>query len=372
MTNFISVLVIVIFSTGALAKTPQEILADYEKKVIDMHTHSVCWPPLNEPKDCYINPEFEKIKVGGVFSKLDAYFSAFGVTRAELEKESSGVIFRKLSQRVADSKYLNSALVLALDGYYDENGEFDKQRTHVFISNQLTAKWTDEFSNLHFGASVNPNRKDALKELDWAKAHGSKVIKWIPCTMGINPSNKKHIPFYKKLVDLNLPLLSHTSTEDSFLKSQNSLCDPKLLELPLSLGVTVIASHAATKSPRRVTRRGQKHKPSFFENLLDLAGKYPKLYVDNSSLTQVNKYNHLEYTLIEELQGRVLYGSDWPLINAGLLGIPLVSHEYYRIPRDWKRYIRTLTNEFDRDLALKAALGMPLSTVSDTLDFLGF
>ena len=37
--------------------------------------------------------------------------------------------------------------------------------------------------------------------------------------MEINPDDPKLIPFYKKMVELNLPLLSHTGREGSFSRS---------------------------------------------------------------------------------------------------------------------------------------------------------
>ncbi|NIT61545.1 MAG: metal-dependent hydrolase, partial [Aliifodinibius sp.] len=64
--------------------------------------------------------------------------------------------------------------------------------------------------------------------------------------MYIDPSNPAFIPFYKKMVELNIPLLSHTGMEKSFAGARDELADPVKLELPLRLGVTVIAAHIST------------------------------------------------------------------------------------------------------------------------------
>ena len=64
--------------------------------------------------------------------------------------------------------------------------------------------------------------------------------------MEIDPDDPKLIPFYQKMVELHLPLLSHTGEEKSFSRADEDLGDPDKLRLPLSLGVTVIAAHIAS------------------------------------------------------------------------------------------------------------------------------
>ncbi len=53
------------------------------------------------------------------------------------------------------------------------------------------------------------------------------------------------------------------------------------LELPLSLGVTVIAAHIAST--------GKNNGKGKFERLLPLFQRFEYLYTDISSLTQINK-----------------------------------------------------------------------------------
>ena len=69
--------------------------------------------------------------------------------------------------------------------------------------------------------------------------------KWLPPIQHIDPANQRLVPFYLRLKELGLPLLSHTGSEHSFTRARNELGDPERLRLPLSLGVTVIAAHAA-------------------------------------------------------------------------------------------------------------------------------
>jgi len=151
------------------------------------------------------------------------------------------------------------------------------------------------------------------------------------------------------MAEFNLPLLTHTGSEHSFTWSKDEYGDPDRLRLPLSLGVTVIAAHAGW--PGRL--EGQR----YVDRLARLMPRYPNLYADISSLTQVNKLGALREVLRRaEFQHRLVYGTDFPLIN-----MPIVSPWFF--PRDlrWSQMwrISRIRNPWDRDVALKQALGVP-------------
>ena len=59
------------------------------------------------------------------------------------------------------------------------------------------------------------------------------MIKWIPSTMLIDPADPRLTAFYRKLVELDLPLLVHTGKEETFIWAKNELCDPERLRFPL-------------------------------------------------------------------------------------------------------------------------------------------
>jgi hypothetical protein len=85
--------------------------------------------------------------------------------------------------------------------------------------------------------------------------------------------------------------------------------------------------------------------------------EFPNLYADISSLTQINKLGYLGKSLRRpEFEGRLLYGSDFPLVDT-----ILVSPYYFAPHLSWKqmRSIATIRNSWDRDVALKQALGVP-------------
>lgn len=276
------------------------------------------------------------------------YLHAFGVSEEELEDEGDGLVIKRISAQVADSAQVGRAVILAMDGVVTD-GELDRDATQFYVPNDFVATEVGRYDNLCFGASVNPRRHDALARLERAKTDGALLVKWIPNVMHFDPADPAFEPFYRKLVELDLPLLSHAGKEQAFADARDELGDPRRLELPLSLGVTVIAAHIATT--------GKSDGEDNFERILPMFDKYPNLYSEISSLTQVNKRNYLKKALeVPGLDERLLYGTDYPLQF-----FPLVSSVWHlrHIGVATARLVGSVPNRWDRDVALKRALGTP-------------
>jgi predicted TIM-barrel fold metal-dependent hydrolase len=239
--------------------------------------------------------------------------------------------------------------VLALDGPVDSLGNLDSARTELYVPNDFVARETRKYPNLLFGASVNPRRPDALERLRRAKADGAVLLKWLPSIQHFDPADTAFIPFYLALKELGLPLLTHAGKESAFHSAADSLCDPRRLMLPVRLGVKVIVAHAATPG----SNRGEAN----HERLLSMFDGHPDLYADISSLTQINKRFLLKKIVPRrEAQGRLLFGSDFPLINTAL-----VSPWYFLGSLGWgeARRIAAIGNPWDKSVELKKALGVP-------------
>ena len=292
--------------------------------------------------------------------RFGIYLRAFGVTKKELAAKGDWIIGDKISAALAQSQYVNKAVLLALDGVVGADGQLDTNHTEVYFPNEFVAALCARHTNLLFGASVNPYRPDALARLEWAKAHGAVLVKWIPPIMAINPDDPKLIPFYKKMVELNLPLLSHTGREKSFSRAAEDFGDPEKLRLPLSLGVKVIAAHIASSAKYR-----QERGP---DRLARLMREYPNLFTDISALTQINKPGTLKEALTKSaFEGRLVYGTDFPLINTALVSPWYSSHLSFR--QKWQ--IWRTKNPWDRDVLTKHYLGTPTDVFTRTTKMFG-
>ena len=338
-----------LFFSGSYLPTEQS----YEKLIFDMHCHTAGIGAGGS--GCFVSKELKNN------FRFRVYLKAFGVTLPEVEAKGDRILMERLASRLRDSKRVGGAIILAMDGVIDDQGNLDEGRTEFFVPNEYVAKETLQYSNLYFGASINPNRPDALARLQWAKDNGALLVKWLPSIQFIDPANKSFEPFYRKLVELDLPLLTHAGQERSFTHARDELADPIRLKLPLDLGVKVIVAHAAST--------GENEGQEDIDRLIGMLDFYPNLYSDISSMTQINKPGYLSKALKEKrFKGKLLYGSDFPLINTAA-----VSPWYFplNLTREQMQFIGSIENAWDRDVALKEALGVSSEIFSKPADFFG-
>jgi len=63
--------------------------------------------------------------------RFDVYLRAFGVSRAEIAVHGDRLLADRLSESLAQSKYVSKAVLLALDGVIGLDGRLDTNRTEV-------------------------------------------------------------------------------------------------------------------------------------------------------------------------------------------------------------------------------------------------
>jgi len=113
--------------------------------------------------------------------RFDFFLSWMDVTEDELEEYGDQILVKKLSDKIIRSKYVDQAVVLALDGVIDEKTKtLDRNKTQVYVSNEFVATQTAKYQSLLFGASINPNRENSLELLEEVYQQGAVLIKWIP------------------------------------------------------------------------------------------------------------------------------------------------------------------------------------------------
>ncbi len=353
MQKTLTVLGVLFIPAALWWSIPPATLPTNTERFIDVHVHTAGMG--HGDSGAFINAAMRDSY------KFPVYLWAMGVTEAELEQHGDGYVIDAIAESVDAASRIDKAVILAMDGVIDAQGNVDKRLTQIYVPNDFVARKTAEHANLEFGASINPNRADAVDRLRTVKAQGAVLIKWIPNIMHIDPANPAHTAFYEEMARLKIPLLSHAGQERSFADAKDEYGDPRRLTLPLSLGVTVIAAHIATTG----TTEGMDN----YERILTMFDEHPNLYTEISSLTQLNKLNYLADALNQaDVTARMLYGTDWPLQF-----FPLVS-PYYQINHiSWReaKAIAAIDNVWDRDVALKETLGVPASVFRRTKDVLG-
>ncbi len=204
--RFVLVLIVAISAFMLLRESRIDTLnPGIGKSIIDNHVH-IAGLGYGD-SGCFINARMRNNY------RFPFYLWSLDVTEDELKKYGDQILLQKVSAKIADSKTVKQAVILAMDGYVDDQGsnqgKLNRQETQIFVPNDYVAKETARYTNLLFGASINPNRKDALRRLQQVKDQGAVLIKWIPSIMNINPSNPDGCSSFKttKLITRNyLPL----------------------------------------------------------------------------------------------------------------------------------------------------------------------
>jgi predicted TIM-barrel fold metal-dependent hydrolase len=216
--------------------------------------------------------------------------------------------------------------ILAFDKHYKPDGTVDLGKTNFYIPNEYVFRLTEQYPDIFLPViSVHPYRRDALAELEkWARL-GAKFVNWLPHAMGIDPASSLADPFYRKMKEHGMILLSHTGEEQAVEAEEEDqrLGNPLLLRRALDHGVRVIMAHTASLGTcQDLDDSGEKQLPCF-DLALRLMGeaKYEQLlFAEISALLQFNRMPEPFATLLkrQDLHPRIVNGSDYPLpaINA--------------------------------------------------------
>jgi hypothetical protein len=140
--------------------------------IIDIHCHAAGIGAGES--SCQVSPRLRRSW------KFKIYLRAFGVTVAELEREGDQLVLCRLAGKLAASRSVDQAVILALDSVVDSSGRPQPEESELIIPNAFVVAGCRAHPNLRFGASVNPYRRDALDQLDAVASDGAVLLKWLP------------------------------------------------------------------------------------------------------------------------------------------------------------------------------------------------
>jgi uncharacterized protein len=312
-----------------------------------------------------VNPKMLTWKHPFHHLKFKIYLSANGIEDAERADTQAAA---RLASLVRNIEHHGKYRLLAFDKNYRRDGTVNLEKTEFYVPNEyvfaLAAREPELFEPV---ISVNPYRADAIEELEKWAARGARSVKWLPNAMGIDPSDELCNPFYQKMKQLGLVLLSHGGEEKAVeAEEDQKLGNPLLLRRALSHGVKTIVAHCAGLGYNEDLddpARKRTHNFQLFMRLLD-DKKYDGLvFGDISAMTQFNRAGLPLKTIIarEDLHARLVNGSDYPLpaINVLIRLRPLLKAGY--INSDERKALREIYgfNPLLFDFVLKRCLRLP-------------
>ncbi len=144
--------------------------------MIDCHVHMAAFRTADN--GCYISPRL-----------LNSPLFRFMRWRHRLPIEDAARSNQKyvedLLSELRRSKHVTKAVLLGMDGVYDTNGMLDTERTEFLVGNEyvlnLARSYPDKFMP---GVSINPQRRDAIDELERCAEAGAKLVKVLPNALG--------------------------------------------------------------------------------------------------------------------------------------------------------------------------------------------
>lgn len=221
--------------------------------------------------------------------------------------EAVGVYRDSLVHHLRYSLHVRRAVILALDRAYDSRGTPIEGRSHFTVSNDDVLSWCRAYPDVFlFGASIHPHRRDALDALEHCARQDAVLIKWLPNHQGIDPAARRHVQYYRKLVELGLPLLCHCGYEFALPAFDQRLGRLERLFLPLEQGVTVIAAHSGSA--------GIFFNHASMERFALALRRFPNLYGETAALALPNRMGALLWWRHHlDLSDRLLFGTDFPV-----------------------------------------------------------
>ena len=306
--------------------------------MIDVHVHLAALP--HGKNECFIS---ERMLNGTLFR---SFVKKMGLPVDDPE-QTNELYIQRLVRLLKEGRYVRQAVILGMDGVYDAHGKLNKRETHILVSNRYVQAVANRFpEQFKAGVSINPQRQDALEELERCVTGGAVLVKMLPNSQQYNPANPQYRAFWRAMAKHKIPLLTHIGYEFSLWGKDQSVGDPSRLQAALEEGVTVIAAHGASF--------GLFFYEKYWKTLQDFVRRYPNFYWDASALSLPNRVGMLlRIRKHSELWPRMVFGTDYPLPSFAFPAL---------LVGQWRNYLklRDIHNSFDRHYRLLQMMGISI------------
>lgn len=278
-----------------------------------------------------------------------------GIPLRKLLEDHDLVLRTTLIDRLNSAPSVGFGVFLAFDAVYKANGRVDEENSHMVTPNEYVMEIAKNNRKVLFGASVHPNRGEdnGTEEIDRCIEGGAVLIKWIPNSQIIDPSNRQYRWFYEKLAEEDIPLLCHTGPEHAIpvaKKAYQKWGDPRRLALALDTGVKVIAAHCASSF--------FSWEESYLDELSAMLEEADRrgwsLYTDISAMCTLFRASIIDDVLKKIPHDRMVFGSDYP--------IPIDDMPPHFVETiDWREFLRIskIDNPIEKNYQQLLAMDFP-------------
>jgi len=245
-----------------------------------------------------------------------AYKRAFGIEDLARAESQSIARFLRLARAAGVSRHA----LLAFDAHYGTDGLVHEDETEFYVPNEHVERLAREHADVCVPvASVHPYRSDAVAELERCAAAGTRIVKWLPNAMGVDPADARCDPFYAVMARHGMALLSHAGEEKAVeSESTQEFGNPLRLRRALDAGVRVYVGHCASLGEGLDLddpAGGRAENFDLFLRLMDDPRYVGLAFGEISALTQTSRSGRPLATMLAraDLHERLVNGSDYPL-----------------------------------------------------------
>ncbi|HHS83613.1 MAG TPA: mannonate dehydratase [Gammaproteobacteria bacterium] len=307
-------------------------------KTIDIHSH-------------LLSPQVRFDRLLDRFA-VRFFASSLGVDPRELKTQPWETYVTSMACAVAASRFVEKTCLFGVDCQIDSKGrECGRDRTVCAMSEDVISvahRYPQQFIPFF---SINPLRPNALDLIDEYMEKGCRGAKFLQNYWGVDLNHPDRIPYYEKLKQYKLPLVIHIGSEYS-IKSVKSLEGIDMLNLPLEVGVTVIAAHMGLGrfNHKLLFWRNLSRNPAWFDDdyfrLLEMLEQYDNLYADISAMLIPLRARALPHLAKQkQIHHKILFGTDYP--------VPfMIRFNTHGLPRCNTLQIAKIKNPFDRYISL--------------------
>lgn len=273
----------------------------------------------------YTTAEMRSVLHPVQFAQHEFYLNAACAKKGDVDRSYVSRLRHLLDEMGSGCK----SVLFAFEQAHDEAGKALPERTAFHVPNEYARELARQHpAQFEWVCSIHPYRSDAVAVLERAVTEGARGVKWLPPTMGIDPSSAKCDAFYKAMAKYDMPLICHAGEEKAVhgmgLKEAGN---PLKLRRALDGGVRVVIAHCASIGEDIDLNQGE-HGPlvssfKLFTGMMEQPQYKGLLYGDISAVTQRNRAPEVLRAIIErqDWHARLLNGSDYPLPGV----LPLIS-----------------------------------------------
>jgi mannonate dehydratase len=291
-------------------------------RVWDTHVHVIGLGAGNS--GCWVQPDMLSALHPVKRFQFSLYKSALGM-ESELTADGDFITRILALQRQANPQ--GKLSIMAFDQNVDETGNERPELSPFFTPNAYVLRLAARHPELIACASIHPYRRDAVERLDEAVDAGARAVKWLPNSMGIDPASPLCDGFYRRVAEVDLPLICHAGLEYAAgAADEQGLGNPLRLRRALDAGVRVVVAHCASFGWHRDldAPAGDQPRVAAFDLFMRMMREPQydgRLFGDISAITQLNRSGRVlrELLAARELHPRLVNGSDYPLLALDFL-----------------------------------------------------